>query len=520
MAFGTFPLAEPRVTTFWLVTVAPSRMVIASVAGPQHYTFVSDCRESPYSDVNVRLALKYGIDRQEMVDKILFGHGTLGNDHPIGPTIPYHADLPQREQDLDKARYIICGEGRDLPLLIEQAGQSPIAGRFSIRGHVDDIASVLAVTDVYGYPLTANTFAAAEQNLQEALYAGCPAIVFPVGGIPHLVRHGETGFIVESEGAYAAALRRLYHDPALRARMGASAAAHARRHFQSADSARAFRGVYTTLMNEPAREPSALPAPSGGTGLMLRSLGSFAEPFRQSLAPGTAQRQRADTAIARLDDLHLRGTIERYLHAFPAEPAPHYWRGLILNQRGHEDDALESFLAAARCGHARAAAFALCLYRAMRDRGVSIPRALSAAELPMQSPLQSPPPPDALPIVQSLHDEAVDKRIHISGTTGPDSLARIPAPGARGFYIWGAGDAGRAAFARCRQEGLAPDGFLDIDPAKQASGLHSLPVLAPASVLDLAERPFLLLANHAASRLARELARAGWKHGTDYALMP
>ena len=40
---------------------------------------------------NVRKALKYGIDRQEMVDKILQGHGMVGNDHPIGPANQYLA---------------------------------------------------------------------------------------------------------------------------------------------------------------------------------------------------------------------------------------------------------------------------------------------------------------------------------------------------------------------------------------------------------------------------------------------
>ena len=68
---------------------------------------------APFDDVNVRLALKHAIDRQEIVDKILFGRGTIANDHPIGPSMPYHADLPQREQDLDKAKYHLKKAGHD-----------------------------------------------------------------------------------------------------------------------------------------------------------------------------------------------------------------------------------------------------------------------------------------------------------------------------------------------------------------------------------------------------------------------
>ena len=104
---------RPDLKTVGLLARRPG-IEIASVAGPQHYTFVSDCRESPYSDVNVRLALKYGIDRQEMVDKILFGHGTLGNDHPIGRGLRYYnADLEQREYDPDRARHHLGKAGLD-----------------------------------------------------------------------------------------------------------------------------------------------------------------------------------------------------------------------------------------------------------------------------------------------------------------------------------------------------------------------------------------------------------------------
>lgn len=87
---------------------------IHSVAGTQHFTFAMSCKTAPYDDVNVRLALKYGINRQEMVDKILFGYGVVGNDHPIGRGQRYfNKDLPQREYDPDKARFHLKKAGLD-----------------------------------------------------------------------------------------------------------------------------------------------------------------------------------------------------------------------------------------------------------------------------------------------------------------------------------------------------------------------------------------------------------------------
>ena len=79
---------------------------VFSVTGTQHYTFAMDTRVAPFKDNHVRLALKWAIDRGELVDKILQGYGSRGNDHPIGRSNRYFAsELPQREYDADKAKF-------------------------------------------------------------------------------------------------------------------------------------------------------------------------------------------------------------------------------------------------------------------------------------------------------------------------------------------------------------------------------------------------------------------------------
>ena len=88
-------------------------VLLDDVASGTHITMPMHCDTAPFDDVNVRLALKHSINRSEIVDKILFGRGTVGNDHPIAPTMPFHADLPQREQDLDRARFHLKKAGYD-----------------------------------------------------------------------------------------------------------------------------------------------------------------------------------------------------------------------------------------------------------------------------------------------------------------------------------------------------------------------------------------------------------------------
>ena len=69
--------------------------------------------QAPFDNVDFRLALKFGMDREEALQKILRGHGTIGNDHPIGPTLPYWADLEQRSYDPEKAKFHLKKSGHD-----------------------------------------------------------------------------------------------------------------------------------------------------------------------------------------------------------------------------------------------------------------------------------------------------------------------------------------------------------------------------------------------------------------------
>jgi peptide/nickel transport system substrate-binding protein len=87
---------------------------ILSLNGGQHFGFPMDTRAAPFSDPNVRLALKLSIDRQQLVDTILNGYGSVANDHPINPNNRFfHTELPQREYDPEQARFHLREAGMD-----------------------------------------------------------------------------------------------------------------------------------------------------------------------------------------------------------------------------------------------------------------------------------------------------------------------------------------------------------------------------------------------------------------------
>ncbi len=102
---------------------------ILATTGTQHFTFAMDTRAAPYDDNNVRLALKYAVDREELVEKILSGYGEVGNDHPIGTSNRYHASgLEQHAYDADKAKYYLKQAGLDSLDVSLSAADAAFAG--------------------------------------------------------------------------------------------------------------------------------------------------------------------------------------------------------------------------------------------------------------------------------------------------------------------------------------------------------------------------------------------------------
>jgi peptide/nickel transport system substrate-binding protein len=81
---------------------------------------------APFDDNNVRMAIKHCIDRQEILEKVFLGHGTIGNDNPIPLSVKFAIDpQPRHTFDPDKVKHYLS-----------QAGLSSLA----VDLHVSDTA--------------------------------------------------------------------------------------------------------------------------------------------------------------------------------------------------------------------------------------------------------------------------------------------------------------------------------------------------------------------------------------------
>ena len=102
---------------------------VQSAAGRGHYVFIMECTKAPFDNNDLRMALKLAINRKELVDKILGGYGSIGNDFPINSAYPFFDEtIPQREYDAAMAAEFYKKSGHDGSPIILQVAEGAFPG--------------------------------------------------------------------------------------------------------------------------------------------------------------------------------------------------------------------------------------------------------------------------------------------------------------------------------------------------------------------------------------------------------
>jgi peptide/nickel transport system substrate-binding protein len=98
-------ISRPDLKTLNLLKRNPD-LYITEVTGYGHYTFPMDVTVPPFDNNDVRTALKWAIDREEIAKKVFLGHCVPGNDNPIAPSVRFAADpKPKYTFDAEKAKF-------------------------------------------------------------------------------------------------------------------------------------------------------------------------------------------------------------------------------------------------------------------------------------------------------------------------------------------------------------------------------------------------------------------------------
>jgi glycosyltransferase involved in cell wall biosynthesis len=120
----------------------------------------------------------------------------------------------------DRLHFAFVGGGSAEATIRDRVQRSRVAGSFTIAGFADDPGAAMAAFDVALYvPVESEGMS---RVVWEYLAAGRPLIASRVGVVSEVLRDGEHALLVHAGDAtaLAGALRRLIHDPALRARIG------------------------------------------------------------------------------------------------------------------------------------------------------------------------------------------------------------------------------------------------------------------------------------------------------------
>jgi len=144
------------------------------------------------------------------------------------------------------ARFIIVGEGELRPALEHQIRQHHLEKHVMLTGFRPDVLSLHKAFDIF---VMSSVTEGLGTSLLDAMACGKPVVATRTGGIPEVVKDGETGLLVppRDHDAMAAAVVQLLQDRALRERMGAAGLARVQKQFSAEsmvkETLRAYRHI-------------------------------------------------------------------------------------------------------------------------------------------------------------------------------------------------------------------------------------------------------------------------------------
>jgi N-acetyl-alpha-D-glucosaminyl L-malate synthase BshA len=153
-------------------------------------------------------------------------------------------DLVRRNVE---AKLLLVGEGPERLFVRELTKELRLTEHVHFLGEQDHLENLLAASDLLLLPSEQESFGLVAL---EAASAGVPTVGSRVGGLPEVVVHGETGYLlpVGEIRDMAAATSRLLTDDAERARFSARGRERARSEFDASRIIPQYERLYETLM--------------------------------------------------------------------------------------------------------------------------------------------------------------------------------------------------------------------------------------------------------------------------------
>lgn len=173
-------------------------------------------KELPGPDMRAAARGRWGCSS----DEFLIGHAAAFT-YEKGQDVALQAALLLAPR-FSKARMLLVGDGpeRSQPNIIELARQA--SGIAQLPGFVDDLTEFYAALDLFIMPSRSEAWGL---TALRAMAYGVPVVASDVGGLPEVVEHGKSGWLVppESPEALADAIEDAASDPARLCELGRNA---------------------------------------------------------------------------------------------------------------------------------------------------------------------------------------------------------------------------------------------------------------------------------------------------------
>lgn len=102
---------------------------IVRAAGGWFPVMAMQVDKDPFTNLDLRKAIKFAMDREQMIKALFSGYGSLGNDHPVPRSDPYfNSQLAQLKHDPEKAKFHFKKAGVSNPKIVLQASDAAFNG--------------------------------------------------------------------------------------------------------------------------------------------------------------------------------------------------------------------------------------------------------------------------------------------------------------------------------------------------------------------------------------------------------
>lgn len=131
--------------------------------------------------------------RKEYAEKYVVGHiGALVDRHKGQSTLIDAARILREK--IPNLQILFLGDGEDKELLKDKADKLVEQGVIKFQGFVNNVGDYICVMDVFAYP---SNYEGLGSVLLDVMEQGVPVVASAVDGIPDIVKHKETGLLIQ-----------------------------------------------------------------------------------------------------------------------------------------------------------------------------------------------------------------------------------------------------------------------------------------------------------------------------------